>query len=95
MRKEKITEILRQEFGRDIIVFDNGFELHVFCYLNDYAIVVFETTRGYVVWATITENRSLMLMSSLPYIKLETEDQVIQLVQYGCRYLREEYKEVY
>lgn len=92
MKKEKILEALEGEFGKRFLALNEGSELHVYCPLNEYTVVVFEITRDYVVGATIMENRLVMMTGCLPCIELETEDQIIQFVKSGYCYLKDKYK---
>lgn len=94
MRKEKILKALEEEFDEHFIVWEDYDRIFVHCDINDYTIAFFGITKEHEVDGYVLEEDS-MTVRSLPCVKLETEDQVIQLVKSGYRYLRNEYSEVY
>lgn len=97
MEKEKLLKLLKEEFSDTFGIFteNNDTELYLVDYLGDYAAVEFKITQKYLLSATIIEfpfleTRTRIRM--LPSIKLETEEQVVQLIKTGYDYFQTKYK---
>lgn len=95
MKEEKLLKLLEKEFGENFIIFTGGEEIHLVILMSDYVGVRFKINQKYLLSAIITEFPFLETrarMRELPSIKLETEEQVIQLIKFGYDYFQTKYK---
>ena len=95
MEKEKLLRLLRKEFGESFYISTENTRFSLISYLSDYAFVDFRIAGKYFLRAVINETRPLMTIELLPIIKLETEEQVVQLIKTCYCYLQDKYKNVY
>ena len=95
MKKEKILKLLENEFGEYFTIYEDYDKLYIHCYPNDYVIVLFEITKKHEVETTVLENYQMIVINQLPKIKLETEEQIIQLIKAEYRRVLERYNNIY
>lgn len=93
MKEEKLLNLLEKEFGENFYIStkNNNTEFSLTCYLYDRVFINFKIAQKYLLGAFITETYPLMITEQLPIIKLETEEQVIQLIKTCYRYLQDRY----
>lgn len=97
MQEEELLNLLEKEFGENFYIStkNNNTEFSVTCYLYDYIFVNIKIVQKYLLGALVTETYPLMITKQLPIIKLETEEQVIQLIKTYYHYLQDRYNNVY
>ena len=98
MKEEKLLRLLRKEFGENFDIFskNNNTEFYIVGDLCSYACVCFKITQKYLLEAFILERTTYHCRTGINLygVKLETEEQVIQLIKTGYHHLKNEYETI-